>query len=169
MSDATGVVGAGLMGIGIAVQLARAGRRVHVVDADPQRLPGVAPTAMRILGELAQAGLHAAERDADVLARITTGQDVAALEDTTWMVEAVPERLTLKHAVYADLERVLDEQAVLASNTSSIMPSQLVLGLRTRTASWWPTSGTPRTPCRSWRWSRTSTLLPPQSRRRSSC
>lgn len=130
MSGTTGVVGAGLMGIGIAVQLARAGRQVHVVDADPQRLPEVVATSSRLLGELAEAGLHEADRDGEVLDRITTGLDVGALADASWVVEAVPERLALKQAVYADLERVLDEQAVLASNTSGIMPSQLAAGLR---------------------------------------
>lgn len=130
MSDTTGVVGAGLMGIGIAVQLARAGRRVHVVDADPERLPEVAQTATRLLGDLADAGLHDAGRTGEVLARIATGLEVSALADVSWVVEAVPERLALKQAVYADLERVLDERAVLASNTSGILPSQLVTGLQ---------------------------------------
>lgn len=130
MNEKTGVVGAGLMGIGIALQLARAGRAVHVVDADPARLPEVASTAQRLLDDLAGARLHEADRDDEVLARITTGVDVEALQDASWVVEAVPERLALKRAVYADLERVLGDRAILASNTSGILPSQLVTGLR---------------------------------------
>ncbi len=127
---ATGVVGAGLMGIGIAVQVARAGGSVHLLDTDPGRLAEVLPTAQQLLDELAAAGLHEATGSAEVLARLTTGLDPAALGGASWVVEAVPERLDLKHLVYSQLEDVLDEDALLSSNTSGILPSALAAPLR---------------------------------------
>lgn len=126
----TGVVGAGLMGIGIAVQLARAGSSVHLLDTDPERLAEVLPTAERLLGDLAAAGLHDAAGSPEVLARLTTGVDPAALGGASWVVEAVPERLELKHLVYRQLEDVLDDDALLSSNTSGILPSALAAALR---------------------------------------
>jgi len=46
------------------------------------------------------------------------------------VLEAVPERVPIKHQVYADLEAILEDTAIIASNTSGLMPSILQQGLR---------------------------------------
>ncbi len=128
--DTVGVVGAGLMGTGIAVQLALAGCRVRVLDSEPGRLEQLPGTVTRILTALRDAGL--VERGASEAAQalISADSDDAALCDVGWVSEAVPEVLELKHGVYGRLEAVLPVDAVIASNTSGFLPSRLGEPLR---------------------------------------
>lgn len=107
------VVGAGLMGHGIAYLFARAGHRVRIHDSSPamlaslpQRLAGIAD----LFGD-----------DASVGARITTASDLAvAVAGAGFVFEAVPEIVTLKQELFADLERMTDPGCILCSNSSAI-------------------------------------------------
>jgi len=123
--DTIGVVGAGLMGTGIAVQFALAGCRVRVLDSDPERLAQLPVRAGRILTSLEDAGLLGRGDPEQVPGRITSGNDYGGLAGLDWVSEAVPEVLALKHRVYEQLEAVLAPEAVIASNTSGFLPSQL--------------------------------------------
>jgi len=116
-----GVVGAGLMGSGIAEVCARAGRDVIVLEADA----AAAEAALgRITGSLERGvrsgKLDEASRDGALRAlRITT--DIAELADRQLVVEAVLEDQAAKVAVFRQLDAVVtDPTAILASNTSSI-------------------------------------------------
>lgn len=120
-----GVVGAGLMGVGIALVFARAGKPVLLVDNDPQRLLVVRETASGIIDELTEAGeLLPAQKEA-VLAALHTDTSLVALSACELIIEAIPERLELKHALYAELERLVSPQAMIASNTSGLPPDRL--------------------------------------------
>ena len=104
------VLGAGLMGVGIACHFARHGHAVRLYDTDPQRLAEVPAVASAILRELEASGQQApADRDA-VLARLTPTPTLNALADATlliahfWhpphlipLVEVVPGSATLPH------------------------------------------------------------------------
>jgi 3-hydroxybutyryl-CoA dehydrogenase len=93
------VLGAGLMGVGIACHFARHGHAVRLYDTDPQRLAEVPAVASAILRELEASGQQdPADRDA-VLARLTPTPTLNALADATLLIEAIPERLALKHAL----------------------------------------------------------------------
>ncbi|WP_276260697.1 3-hydroxyacyl-CoA dehydrogenase family protein [Haloglomus litoreum] len=126
----TGVVGAGLMGADIAAMLANGGYEVVLVDVDPdalaaarERHAGGAPEA------LVEAGLR--EAGAPPLAeRITYTDDLAALADCEFVVEAVSEDLDLKRTLLADIEAVVAEDAVLATNTSSLTPTDVAADLQ---------------------------------------
>ncbi|HFE2746245.1 TPA: 3-hydroxyacyl-CoA dehydrogenase family protein [Klebsiella pneumoniae] len=101
------VLGAGLMGVGIACHFARHGHAVRLYDTDPQRLAEVPAVASAILCELEASGQQdPADRDA-VLARLTPTPTLNALADATLLIEAIPERLALKHALYAELETLI--------------------------------------------------------------
>jgi len=89
------VLGSGLMGIGIAVHLARHGHAVQLQDVDPARLAEVAATARTLLAELEEADI-AVDTEA-VIARLSTTTELADLADCDLLFEAVPERLELKH------------------------------------------------------------------------
>ena len=120
-----GVVGGGLMGVGIAVKFALGGHATLVVEASPERAAGIPALAADILSQLLDAGvIDAARRDA-ALARLGVGGELAALAGAAMVIEAIPEVLAAKHALYAQLEAVVGAEAVIASNTSGFPPDAL--------------------------------------------
>jgi 3-hydroxybutyryl-CoA dehydrogenase len=126
-----GVVGCGLMGSGIAEVSARAGLDVVVVEADE---PGVEAGRTRIEASLRQAvrrGKLPEEARVGTLARIRFAWEPDALADRQLVVEAVPELEPLKVETFRRIDKVLaDDDAVLASNTSSIPIMKLAMATR---------------------------------------
>src|SRR5215471_14051408 len=128
------VVGAGLMGHGIAQVFALAGHDVAITDTDA---PTLASARDRILTNLKDLGddVTAVER-----VRVCTGlaETVAAAD---FIVEAVREDLGVKQRLFADIERVVRPDAILASNTSVIPITAIMGGLEHRTRAlgthWW--------------------------------
>ena len=114
-----GVVGGGLMGSGIAEVCARAGSDVVVVEADDQRAES---TRARLERSLRRAQERGKVDDADAaLARIRVVTDLAPLADRQLVVEAIVEEENAKVELFKQLDQVVeDEEAILASNTSSI-------------------------------------------------
>ncbi len=120
-----GVVGLGTMGAGIAEVLARSG--VEVVGYEPEQ-EGVDRARARIEGSTARAVSKGKLDEAGakaVLDRISTGTDLAALKDCELVVEAVPESLEVKKALFAELDALLPQDAVLATNTSALSVTDL--------------------------------------------
>jgi 3-hydroxybutyryl-CoA dehydrogenase len=119
------VIGAGTMGAGIAQVATQAGHRVLLHDARA----GAAADAKGKLaktfdGLVAKGRLDPADAAA-ALARIEPVSAVAALADARLVVEAIVENLDLKRALFAELESLLPDDAVLATNTSSISVTAL--------------------------------------------
>jgi len=120
-----GVVGLGTMGAGIAEVLARAGVEVVGVERDEaavQRARGHLETSTaRALkrGKMTQAEVE------ELLGRISTGTDLAALSDCELVVEAVPERMEVKKELFGRLDALVREDAVLATNTSALSVTEL--------------------------------------------
>ena len=125
-----GVIGAGLMGSGIAAQIANAGVPVILLDIVPEGAKDRNQLANGALAAMAKADpaplMH---RGAAKL--ITSGNlddHLALLADCDWIVEVVVERPSIKQALYAKLETVRKATAVVSSNTSTIPLSMLVAG-----------------------------------------
>ncbi|QNE74883.1 3-hydroxybutyryl-CoA dehydrogenase [Streptomyces finlayi] len=120
MARKLAVIGAGLMGSGIAQVSAQAGWDVvlrDVTDAALARgLDGIKGSYDRFV---AKGKLDAADAEA-ALARITTSTDLDAVADADVVVEAVFEKLEVKHEIFRALDKIVREDAVLASNTSAI-------------------------------------------------
>ena len=134
----TAVIGAGLMGHGIALTLARFGRTVSVNDPSEAALQGLSD---RIAGSLASLG-EDESGIAGTLARIATCDSLAeAVRDAAFVFEAAPEKLHLKQAVFAEIEAHASENAVIASNTSVIPITRIMQGLTRRHRAlgthWW--------------------------------
>ncbi len=116
-----GVLGAGVMGGGIAQVCATAGYEVVVYDIDPGAL--VAGREHATTGRygldsgVARAKLTRAEADAAV-ARLTFTEDFGAAAQTDLVIEAVPERLDLKIRVFRDLDAAAPPSTILCSNSS---------------------------------------------------
>ncbi len=114
------VVGAGTMGGQIAFVIADAGIPVLLRDVDPAAVQAGRAEARRLWQARVDAGkLDAAELDAR-LERITGVTDLSAFGTVDFVVEAVPERLELKLAVFSELDEATPGHAILASNTSSL-------------------------------------------------
>ena len=124
-----GVVGAGTMGAGIAQVAAAAGHPVRVLDAQPGAAEaGIARTADALAARVDRGRLAAADRDA-LLARIAPVTGAGALAGCALVIEAIVESLEPKRALLAELEGVVGEHAILASNTSSLSITALASGL----------------------------------------
>jgi 3-hydroxybutyryl-CoA dehydrogenase len=113
------VVGAGQMGGGIAQVVAASGRRVSLHDAQPGASERALETMAKSLAKLAEKGGPAPD---EVLLRVTPVEDVVPAD---LLVEAVVEDADVKLDVFRRADALLPEQAVLASNTSSIPISSL--------------------------------------------
>jgi 3-hydroxybutyryl-CoA dehydrogenase len=120
MAGRLAVIGAGLMGSGIAQVSAQAGWHVVLRDVTPEALErgrgGIAASYDRFVAK----GRMTASDAESALARITTTTDLEAAADADVVVEAVFESLEVKTEVFTALDRVCRDGAVLASNTSAI-------------------------------------------------
>ncbi|WP_035794337.1 3-hydroxyacyl-CoA dehydrogenase family protein [Kitasatospora mediocidica] len=119
------IVGLGTMGAGIAVAVARSGRRVLGIEAD-----GAA--ADRALARIQEATAHAVERErltpqerSDLLALITVGDRLDAAAAADLVIEEVPEQLELKREIFAELDRICPPQTVLATGTTSLSVTRI--------------------------------------------
>jgi 3-hydroxyacyl-CoA dehydrogenase/enoyl-CoA hydratase/carnithine racemase len=116
---APAVVGAGIMGAGIAASHLRAGFSVSLVDVNAQTLAGGVP------GILDEAAWDRATKRSDPLRALTlagalrTGTSLATLAAADLVIETVTERTDVKQQVLADIERTIAADAVIATNTST--------------------------------------------------
>jgi 3-hydroxyacyl-CoA dehydrogenase/enoyl-CoA hydratase/3-hydroxybutyryl-CoA epimerase len=118
--DATAVVGAGVMGGGIARALARSGFTVRLKDIDAQALARGMAVAHRLEeGELLKRRISRAERDRRI-DRLLPTLEYSGFRRATVVIEAVVESLRVKHQVLRDLEAAAPEGFIFATNTSSI-------------------------------------------------
>ncbi|MBD0293245.1 MAG: 3-hydroxyacyl-CoA dehydrogenase family protein [Jiangellaceae bacterium] len=114
------VVGAGLMGAGIAQVAAQAGWQVVLRDVSDNALRQGKRSVERSTDRLVEKGrLSGPEREA-ALQRITTTLELDAAADADVVVEAVFERVDVKHQVFRELDRICRPDAVLGTNTSAI-------------------------------------------------
>src|SRR3984957_3865595 len=116
-----GVLGAGTMGSGIAQLAARSGARTLLHDPIADALErGVERARDGLRKEAAKGRLS--EEDASAAAERLEGVgEIEELAPCELVIEAAPERLELKHELYARLSEIVGEQCVLATNTSSLL------------------------------------------------
>ena len=125
------VVGAGTMGHGIAYVAVAAGYTVRLHDANAEALAqGAARVAASFEKAIQRGKSTAADRDA-ALTRLSTPPSVQdATIGADLVIEAVPERLEIKRSLFGAIEDVVEETALLASNTSSLSIGAIAKGLR---------------------------------------
>ncbi|HXL22942.1 MAG TPA: 3-hydroxybutyryl-CoA dehydrogenase [Candidatus Dormibacteraeota bacterium] len=119
------VLGAGTMGNGIAHVFARAGYKVILRDVEQRFLDrGLDAIAKNLDREIKKGKLAEAEKGS-VLARVIPVTDMSAVANADFAVEAVPEKIEIKRAVLGEADRLLRDDVILASNTSSIAMTTL--------------------------------------------
>ena len=114
------VVGAGTMGAGIAESAALVGMSVAMLDVHDEALERGRQTIERDLARRVKKGRISEGESEDALGRVWSTTSVGDLSGASLVVEAVVEDMDVKKKVFGDLEDVVREETVLATNTSSL-------------------------------------------------
>ena len=125
-----GVVGAGTMGAGIAQVGALAGLAVVLLDVDEVRIARGRDAVSSALQRLAAKGKLGSDEGSAALARLRATTDRAALGDCDLIVEAATENEALKIELLRQIDAIANDQAILATNTSSISIAKLAAATR---------------------------------------
>ncbi|MXV85539.1 3-hydroxyacyl-CoA dehydrogenase family protein [Candidatus Poribacteria bacterium] len=120
------VIGAGLMGHGIAQEFASAGYRVRLHDVTNEQLEIARTQIEQNLNLLASNAIIQEDNIFQTLHRIQTSTKLEAVaENADFVVEAVTENLALKQQIFGQLDAICPPHTILASNTTALMPSQI--------------------------------------------
>jgi len=124
------VIGAGIMGAGIAQVAAQAGHPVKLHDARPGAAAQAKARLQTTLDGLVAKGRLTAESAAAALGRIMPIEQLPQADGARIAIEAIVEDLAAKRALFRELEALLGEDALLATNTSSISVTAIANGLK---------------------------------------
>ena len=124
------VIGAGIMGAGIAQVAAQAGHPVKLLDAREGAAAAAKAKLQDTLNGLVAKGKLTAEQAQATLGRIEPVSAIADLTGTHIAIEAIVEDLAAKRVLFRDLEALLPADAILATNTSSISVTAIANGLK---------------------------------------
>jgi 3-hydroxyacyl-CoA dehydrogenase len=113
-----GVIGGGTMGAGIAVSVLDAGLPVTMIERDDEAVARGRHNVEKVYNGLIAKGRMTEQAKAQVMARFSTSTHYDALAQADLVIEAVFEEMSVKKAVFAELDRVCKPHAVLATNTS---------------------------------------------------
>lgn len=134
-----GVIGAGVMGSGIAAHLANAGVRVLLLDIVPRDLDDSEKSSRKARNRFADTGIQNALKAKPTplffhksrVALVDTGNledDFDSLKDCDLIVEAIVERLDIKQSLFERLEKTIPETTIVASNTSGLRIKDMLEG-----------------------------------------
>jgi 3-hydroxyacyl-CoA dehydrogenase len=124
------VIGGGVMGSGIAAHLANARIPVHLLDIVPKPGEGEDPNDPAFRNKLARGAIQKMkkqspspiylERDLELITPGNVEDDLDVLADADWIVEAVPEKMSIKKDTFAKIEEHAGDDTIIASNTSGL-------------------------------------------------
>ena len=119
------VVGAGAMGSQIALVCALAGLEVALTDRDPEVLTRAETDLRARMARQVAKGRRTPTEVDDAFARLHLDPDLPSLTDVDLVIEAVVEKLEVKRSLFAELDRHCPPRTILASNSSSFVPSSM--------------------------------------------
>ncbi|ORW51450.1 3-hydroxyacyl-CoA dehydrogenase NAD-binding domain-containing protein [Mycolicibacterium peregrinum] len=125
-----GVLGAGMMGAGIAYVSAKAGYDVVLKDVTIEAAQKGKAYSEGIEAKALKRGKTTEERSAQLLSRITPTADPQDLKGVDFVIEAVFENQELKHKVFQEIEDIVEPNALLGSNTSTLPITGLATGVK---------------------------------------
>ncbi len=119
------VIGSGLMGNGISLACAQAGYNVTNIDTFPSAIEKAKTTTAKLYDKKVAKGKMTREEADAVVARIAYADSYQAAADADLVIEAVPEKIEIKKAVFAELAKACKKEAILVSNTSGLSISEI--------------------------------------------
>ena len=119
------VIGSGLMGNGISLACAQAGYNVTNIDTFPSAIEKAKTTTAKLYDKKVAKGKMTREEADAVVARIAYADSYQAAADADLVIEAVPEKIAIKKAVFAELAKACKKEAILVSNTSGLSISEI--------------------------------------------
>jgi 3-hydroxyacyl-CoA dehydrogenase/enoyl-CoA hydratase/3-hydroxybutyryl-CoA epimerase len=125
-----GILGAGMMGAGIAYECARAGMDVVLKDVSVEAAEKGKGYSVKLLDKQVERGRTTAEKRDAVLARIQPTEKPTDLAGCDLVIEAVFESQELKHQVFREVEDIVEPDALLCSNTSTLPITGLATGVQ---------------------------------------
>lgn len=124
------VIGAGVIGRGWIRVFAPHGAEVRVYDPNPAQIPQtLAWLAQDLAADVAEGFVTAADRDAILKNTRGEGDLAKVLADADYVQESAPEKLDVKHALFAELDRLAPAKAIIASSTSALDIGEIAKGL----------------------------------------
>jgi len=124
------VLGAGIMGTGIAQLMAQKGIDVVLVDVDESIAQKSFDNIEKGLNGRVEKGKITADEVKDILSRIKISADIKAAADADFVIEAVVENVGLKQEIFARLEEIAPQHAVLATNTTACSISEIASAVK---------------------------------------
>lgn len=124
------LIGTGIIGQSWAISFARAGHAVRLFDHMEGAADAALPSIAQMLARLASRDLLRGQTQESILERITVAHSLsAALEGAAYIQESTPEKIDIKRGIFAELDAHAEPDAVIASSTSALLPSQFTEGL----------------------------------------
>lgn len=120
MKQTIGVLGAGTMGAGIAQVAAQSGHSVVLVDLNVDQLERAKSNLAKTLSKLIEKGKISHAQKNEIESSIRYSSEINDFASCSLIIEAIVEDLVIKHKVFESLEKVVSENCILASNTSSL-------------------------------------------------
>ncbi|UAL28429.1 3-hydroxyacyl-CoA dehydrogenase family protein [Nocardioides rotundus] len=120
-----GVIGLGTMGAGIAEVFARNGFDVVGLELNEEGVKRGRQHLEHSTGRAVERGKITADEQSEILGRINLTTEMADLKDAGFVVEAVVENIDVKKQIFADLDGIVDPDAILATNTSSLSVTEI--------------------------------------------
>ena len=124
-----GVVGSGSMGSGIAQVAAQSGHQVVVYDLSEEALVKAEKKLGKIVNRLIEKGRLSESEGADLLGRIRWVNDLQSFKECGFVIEAIVERLDIKQKLFQDLQAIVSEECLIATNTSSVSVAAIASSL----------------------------------------
>ncbi len=124
------VIGSGAMGSGIAQVAASAGYEVRLFDTRPEAVAKAIADIGKMYAKLAEKGRMSADDVAASNARLHAVANLHEIADASLVIEAIVENLDVKQMLFADLEKAVGDDCILATNTSSISVTAIAAKLR---------------------------------------
>jgi 3-hydroxybutyryl-CoA dehydrogenase len=115
-----GVIGSGTMGTGIAQVAASSGCKVKIYDNQQHALEKCKKSIDGSLGKMLEKGKISQDEAEQLMSRISFVGDLKELNDSDLIIEAIVENIAVKSTLFSNLEQILSEKCILATNTSSL-------------------------------------------------
>jgi 3-hydroxybutyryl-CoA dehydrogenase len=127
LRNTVGIIGSGIMGSGLAEVAARAGCQVVVRSRTRGSADSMVATIDRGLAKAVERGKATEDDRAAIMGRITATDDLDALAECDLVIESIVEDLALKKELFAELDQIVQPQAILATNTSTLPIIELAM------------------------------------------